>query len=280
VVEPTNAVVEPTDAALLAMADRQSAEFFRSAADRPWARVRVDPDVIHGTTGIPLPVFNGATNARFEATTADERIEAVLEPFRRERIDMTWWVGPTSTPDDLVDRLVAHGLVVDERVPVMGRSLEGLVAGSLRPGLEIELVVDGAGFHAATEVMKAGFGMPPDVAPEIEARYADYAIGPRAIQRVYLARQDGVAVATALGFVVDGVVGIYNVATRPEHRGRGAGSAVTAAALADAASHGAVAAILESSAMGRSLYERLGFRAIGSVTVLLGAFGSSGTGQP
>ena len=179
-----------------------------------------------------------------------------------------------------MDRLVAHGLVVDERVPVMGRSLADWVPGPPPAGLVIEPVVDGAGFHVATEVMVAGFGMPSAIGPAIEARYAEYAIGPRAIQRVYLARQDGVAIATALGFVVEGVVGIYNVATRPEHRGRGAGSAVTAAAVADAARHGAVAAILESSTMGRSLYERLGFRAIGSVTVLLGAFGSPATDEP
>jgi ribosomal protein S18 acetylase RimI-like enzyme len=80
--------------------------------------------------------------------------------------------------------------------------------------------------------------------------------------------------------ILDGVVGIYNVATLPADRRRGDGGAVTSAAMADAAARGATAAILESSASGRSMYERLGFREIGSVTILLGAFGSMETTDP
>jgi ribosomal protein S18 acetylase RimI-like enzyme len=270
----------PSDAALRAMADRQSAAFFLATRDRPWAAIHDEPDVIHGTTGIPLPIFNGATNARFTAATADERIDAVLRPFREARIDMTWAVGPTSTPLDLADRLIAHGLTVDEAAPIMACSLVDRRFGPPPAGIETEIVVDAAGFHVATEIMFAGFGIPEALMPVVEERYAGFAIGPRAIQRVYLARLEGRPVATALGFTLDGVVGIYNVATLPAARRRGAGRAATEAAMAEAAAHGATAALLESSAMGRSVYERLGFREVGTVTILLGAFGSIRTADP
>ncbi|HET9436493.1 MAG TPA: GNAT family N-acetyltransferase, partial [Candidatus Limnocylindrales bacterium] len=92
------------------------------------------------------------------------------------------------------------------------------------------------------------------------------------IQRVFLARREGRPVATSLGFVLDGVVGIYNVATLPDARRGGAGLAVTVAAMADAQARGARSAILESSPMARPMYERIGFRQICEVTVLSGAF--------
>jgi hypothetical protein len=55
--------------------ERQSAAFFLAARDRPWASVHVEPDLIWGTTGIPLANFNGATNARFADASVDDRIE-------------------------------------------------------------------------------------------------------------------------------------------------------------------------------------------------------------
>ena len=265
-----------SDDELLAMADRQSAAFFLATRDRPWSDIHEESDVVHGTTGIPLPVFNGATNARFEPATADDRIEAVLRPFRDGRIDMTWIVGPTSSPPDLVDRLLAHGLAIEEAAPVMACPLSEWTAPALAPGIETVLVHDGAGFHAAMEIMFLGFGLPTEVLPIVEERYAGFAVGPDAIQRVFLAHLDGRPVATALGFVLDGVVGIYNVATLAEARRHGAGRAVTAAVLADAVARGATDAILESSDLGRSVYESLGFREVGSVTVLYGAFGAGG----
>jgi ribosomal protein S18 acetylase RimI-like enzyme len=267
----------PTDAALLANADRQPAAFYLATRDRPWADIHEDDDVVHGTTGIPLPIFNGAANARFSESTADDRIDAILRPFRDARMDMTWWVGSSSTPRNLVDRLIAHGLALDEVAPVMARSLADWEPEPLPDGITTEQVVDDAGFHAATEIMFAGYGLPREVMPVVEERYAGFAIGPRAIQRVFVARLDGRPVATGLAFIVDGVVGIYNVATLPADRRRGAGRAVTRAALTDAAKQGATAAILESSTSGRSVYEALGFREIGSMTILMGAFGSEET---
>jgi GNAT superfamily N-acetyltransferase len=264
--------VQGVDPRLIEMFDRQSAEFFQTAQDRPWAEIHVDDDVIWGTTGIPIAAFNGATNARFSEADADERIEAILGSFRERRIEMTWFVGPTSMPTGLAERLAAHGLAPSEPEPGMACSLAGWSPPPPAGDVAIELVTDDDAFHDATRVMFAGFEMPEAVMPMFEERYRSFCVGPDAIQRVFLARLDGQPVATSLGFVLDGVVGIYNVATIPEARRRGAGGAVTVAAMADGRARGAHAAILESSTMGRSLYERLGFRQVCEVTVLAGAF--------
>ena len=74
------------------------------------------------------------------------------------------------------------------------------------------------------------------------------------------ARQRGAAVAVAMGFVTNAVLGIYGVATVPAARRRGYASAMTIAALAVAPDRPAV---LQPSAAALPLYRRLGFRDLG-----------------
>ncbi|HET7030104.1 MAG TPA: GNAT family N-acetyltransferase [Candidatus Limnocylindrales bacterium] len=266
-----------TDAELLAASDLLSAGFFRSAARFPWATVHDDGDVIHGTTGIPFEAFNGATVARFEPATADERIEAVLAPFRAGRIDMSWMLGPTSRPADLAERLLAHGLVRDEELPVLGMSLQAWQSTPPRPGVELEWVADRPAFDAAIRVMFAAFGMPLDAFDAFADRFADLVIGPEPSARVVLVRIDGRPVSTALGIVLDGFLGVYNVATVPDEERRGGGSAATRAVIDDGLRRGAVSAVLQTSEAGRPVYERLGFRDVGTVTVLAGRFSGGST---
>jgi ribosomal protein S18 acetylase RimI-like enzyme len=268
------------DPAVIAMFDRQMVELYLAARRRPWADIKVDDDVVWGRTGIPLPVFNGASGATFAVATADDRIATILDYFRELKTDMSWWVGPTSTPGDLGDRLVAHGLVAEEPAPGMAMSLDDWTPPAAPDGLETTPTADAEAFHQAMEVMFEGFEIPRHVQPAFEERFADFCIGPGAIQTTYLARVDGRAVATSLGMLVDDVVGIYNVATAVEARRRGAGAAVTAAAMADARARGARWAILESSEMGRSVYERLGFRQVCEVVTFAGHFSGGAEETP
>lgn len=113
------------------------------------------------------------------------------------------------------------------------------------------------------DTMAAGFEMPPDLLSVFR--------GSRLLDRenvlAYVVEEGGKAVSTALGIVAGGHVGVFDVATLPAHRGRGLGTAITARVLADAVAAGARAAFLQSSAMGCSVYERLGFRTADHWTV-------------
>ena len=63
-------------------------------------------------------------------------------------------------------------------------------------------------------------------------------------------------------FTVGESVAIFSVATAPDRRGRGYGSAVTVQAVVDGFAAGAEFAALQSSPMGESVYKRLGFREV------------------
>jgi GNAT superfamily N-acetyltransferase len=78
----------------------------------------------------------------------------------------------------------------------------------------------------------------------------------------------GRPVATAATVVSSGVIGLYNVATMPDERGRGYGEAITRHAIAEASRQsGLDRVILQSTAQGERLYKRLGFREVSRVVV-------------
>ena len=84
----------------------------------------------------------------------------------------------------------------------------------------------------------------------------------------WVAYRAGHPVATAATVVSDGVIGLYNVATMPEERGRGYAEAITRHAIASASrDSGLSRVILQSTSLGERLYKRLGFREVSRVVV-------------
>jgi predicted acetyltransferase len=84
----------------------------------------------------------------------------------------------------------------------------------------------------------------------------------------YVARLAGEPVSTALGLVNGAEVGIFNVATPPQHRRRGFGAAVTERAIRDGFAAGADLAWLQSSELGEPVYRRMGFRQVETYVLL------------
>jgi ribosomal protein S18 acetylase RimI-like enzyme len=121
---------------------------------------------------------------------------------------------------------------------------------------EVIRVETADGLAEAMAVGAAGFGISADLVASI------YALEVAELEGLayYLARAGGKDVATAAGFTIGEGVAIFSVATAPQHRGRGYGTAVTAQAVRDGFAAGARLAALQSSSLGESVYRRLGFR--------------------
>ena len=82
---------------------------------------------------------------------------------------------------------------------------------------------------------------------------------------LYGARVNGETVACVGSIHHEGDCGIFLVATHPDARGRGLASELMVAALEDARAAGCESASLQSTAMGRPIYARLGFRDFGTI---------------
>jgi ribosomal protein S18 acetylase RimI-like enzyme len=110
------------------------------------------------------------------------------------------------------------------------------------------------------DVAAEGFGLPA----EVLATVANPTMLALPEVKAYVAELDGAAVATAIAIHLERHVGIFNVATRNQHRRQGFGAAVTAIAVVEAFDDGAEIAWLQSSEMGRGVYGALGFRLVES----------------
>lgn len=77
-----------------------------------------------------------------------------------------------------------------------------------------------------------------------------------------LGRLNGVPVATSGLWCSDGVAGVYNVATLPGHRAKGYGAAMTWAAANLGRDAGLTQSILQASAAGEPVCERMGYRTL------------------
>ena len=93
---------------------------------------------------------------------------------------------------------------------------------------------------------------------------------------LFLGEVEGVAVATSMAVITGDVVGVFNVQTQPRARGRGFGTALTAAAMEAGRQRGATTAALQATAMGLPVYEKMGFTRRYSYVV----FARSGVGTP
>jgi N-acetylglutamate synthase len=71
---------------------------------------------------------------------------------------------------------------------------------------------------------------------------------------------DGNPVSTGFGFTSDGITGVWGIATLPQYRGRGMGTAITWAVVYSGGEKGADAAYLWATEMGFSVYQKMGFR--------------------
>lgn len=155
------------------------------------------------------------------------------------------------------------GLVRVDREAGMAATADDLREREL-PATDAEIVRVGSPRRREVQaVAEAGFEVPRGA---LAPFFGEEAVAMPGLS-LYLAFLDDVAVATASGFVQGEAVGIFSVATPPEHRRRGYGAAVTRRAVEDGFALGAELAWLQASSSGKSVYDRLGFREVESYSL-------------
>jgi GNAT superfamily N-acetyltransferase len=233
--------------------------------------VEVDrrPERFRVSTGIAHPIFNGVRSARLPRLDADACIEETRAYFAARKEPWFWWVWPGSAPEDLGDRLAAHGLVSRGPLPVMSVDLLAF-PDDLRPpeGLVIARVADagmlGAWAQLAGQVFGLAAGAPTRRFIDV---YSASGFDEEAPMQFYTGYLGSTPVAASQLFLGVGVAGIYTVATLPEPRGHGFGTALTVASLRDARSRGYRWGVLQATKLGEPVYLRLGFGIDGHVVL-------------
>jgi hypothetical protein len=160
-----------------------------------------------------------------------------------------------------VPQLRQHGLALLGHPPLMvrlpGTAPSVAAGGPGAPSVQVRPVRDAQELALAERVLVEGYPM-----PDLEPLGVGDLLGPSILQgttRVWLAWLDDRPVAVSAAHQSAGVTLVEYVATLPDARGRGAGTAVTWAATSAAPDQPTV---LLASDDGRPVYERMGYRAI------------------
>ena len=218
------------------------------ATGRPW---RIDDDLMLSDLGLPVaaPPNHAAMTRR---TDDSERIaRRTLEFFSASPGGgfQVWslWPSLDLSPYDFASF----------RTPCMVRDADR-DGGSAPRELEIVEVADDSGIEETWTILNEVFlgGRAPSRLWDDRLLNDDF--------RIWLGRVDGRAVTTAAAFIGFGYVGVYAVGTLPPARGRGYGEAITWAATLCRPD---LPATLQASAMGRLMYERMGYRTVADFTV-------------
>ncbi len=127
------------------------------------------------------------------------------------------------------------------------------------PALDIRPVADEPTRDAFSEIMSTAFEIPHSVSASIYG-------GPRAWQgsfRGYVGYSGGKPVTTAAAVTASGVIGLYSVATLPQHRRRGFAEAIMRQVIdLTARSSGIERTVLQSTPSGLGLYEAMGYKTV------------------
>jgi len=157
---------------------------------------------------------------------------------------------------------VVRELNLTEKEVLPGMVLDPIPSAFPDPPKELQ-VRQVASSQEVTDLLRTGalgFGAPPSYF-EVWSRAILADIADRRSETAsYVGYVDGTPVATSLRFTTGDVAGIYFVSTIPAFRNRGFGEAMAWRAVADGRAAGCKLSCLQASRMGRSIYERMGYR--------------------
>lgn len=212
-------------------------------------------------TDIPIALFNSIMDARLVPDRVDATIQSILSDARGRNVPVLWWTGPSTRPVDLGKRLEKYGFDHDDEAPGMVVDLAMLNKSlPVLEGLSIQHAQEDASWRQWSNAMAIGFEVPASADFFVNAWHNLLCLADPDTILAYTGWMDGKPVATSLLFLAAGVAGIYSVATIPEARRKGIGAWMTLHPLCQARSMGYQIGILQSSAMGLSVYSSLGFQ--------------------
>jgi hypothetical protein len=214
---------------------------------------------------------NTVQRQRLQADEVDGAIDEVRRLLReRGRVRTQWEVGSAAQPPDLVERLLARGLVRDEDPHAVAVALTR--APPPPPADAVARRVETfEEYVRANQVQWEAFGGDTDQVAEREAMLEHYwETSPNVMHAVWL---DGELVSAGTCAPTEHGLLLFGGATLPSARGRGAYRALIAARWEFAVERGTPALLTQAGAMSYPILTKLGFEAVGHVDMLVDEFG-------
>jgi len=229
---------------------------------RYWNRATIydEPEMAMIVTDIPVPLFNVVTRVLFTPENLEANIEKAISRFREKGVPGNLFVGPSTRPPDIGNALLSHGFVQTDIQPGMAIDLHTLPDLTLPPDFEIEPLTSVDQLKDYGEVTLRGFELPASLLVTALEYVKSAELDSVSQEHSFIGLMNGETVGVSTVIYGAGVAGIYRVATVPEARRKGVGTAMTLKALLVARDKGYRVGILQSSEMGYSVYKKIGFQ--------------------
>ena len=230
------------------------------ASFRKWSKVRVveAPELLYLRSKIPFPLFNAHVRLRASFEEAKKRIAAAVRYAKDAGVPLAWYTGPQTKPLETGKLLEKAGFKANDIAPGMAIAMADLKP--VRPhGFDIRQVESRGNFEGWQSVFEAGFNVPPAVSGAFVEAYTALGFAGASPTHHFTASVEGKVAGCATVFMGAGAAGIYNIATLPEFRGRGIGSALTLQTLHYGQAKGFRVGVLQASSEGLRMYRGLGF---------------------
>jgi GNAT superfamily N-acetyltransferase len=244
------------------------ASFRILAEGRPRSDVREIAGISIASAGVTFQMFNAAFLAARVVSDVDleRRLLLAATHFEQRGLEWAFW-----SCDGYLDSSVRrHARKLFERRALrLSADLPGMIADRLAPPvrplpvLDVRRVKDNGICADFCQIGSICFNVP---LPWFREVFEKPAVWERFAGYVGYVR--GEPVSTAATVVSDGAVGVYNVATLLGHQRKGYGESIMRYALEKAREeHGLERTILQSTAQGLPIYQRMGYRTVTRVTV-------------
>jgi hypothetical protein len=215
--------------------------------------------------------WNTVQRQRLEADGVVAAVEEVRGLLReRGRAVTQWEVGSAATPADLVDRLLALGMIRDKD-PVAAALVLTEPPASAPAGVVARRVETFDEYVAANKVQWAAFDPPADQVAEVESKLEER--WRESVNVMHAAWIDGEMVSAGTAAITEHGLLLFGGATLPSARGRGGYRALLNARWEEAVRNGTPAMFTQGGRMSRPVLEGVGFRRVGEVHLLLDEFG-------
>ncbi|NBD27023.1 GNAT family N-acetyltransferase [Paenibacillus glycinis] len=238
----------------------------RICFDRTPRATRYESDLLH-------PLFNRVI-AFEEASSeyASTEINAIADRYRSRKAPFSWltWSHEAAV-DELALILEENGLRKAGNLFGMSLSLvDWTYNAPYISGFDIQPIRTKSEFAWFKEIVLPAFGLQGEAGDVFMQTNEAAGIGERAVYKHYVGLLNGLPAGAATAIQDGETIGIYNVATSEAFRRKGIGSAITAHAVLEGKAAGGQLAVLQSSKMGRSVYQSLGFHDDVTIGLYLG----------
>jgi GNAT superfamily N-acetyltransferase len=228
---------------------------FRALSEHvPGGEVRSFGDLTAISTGIPVPFANPIYV--FEPPVEADLHDAISWVALRGFSFQVTVAEPALAETEPIT--ASHGLKrADGALPGMALASLGEILRTESP-VDIERVKSAEDMQERTAVLSAAYEMPMELAKQFSP--ASMATDDR--MTPLLGRVDGEPVASGLLVQSGDVAGVYNICVTEAFRRQGIGEAMSWAVLRAGRDTGAEVGVLQSTALGYPLYERMGFETV------------------